>query len=785
MSRTRPGAPASASPSASDAGRPGAGLTAPAPTRPSTALPSRPRPSRRRRGVTAQLLAVGRRAAGGRRDPRHAVQALCLTLAAVAAALLVWGAQVDRAVYGARDFRAAARLPVPAAPGATPAALWWEGSDTVGDRAFSVVAVEPLPGRVAAPPPGLPRWPEPGEAFVSPALLDILPAAATRFGRSAGTIAPSGLVDPGELFVYRHPPADAGIGGKPYSRLITGFGGAPLTGPSPFLSQGFDRAESDLYWLMFPLLGLPAAVLLVVGARLGARGRDRRLAVLHAIGAGRSVRARIAAGECLRPLAVGTLVAGLPLTVLAFTGFTLPVTGYEIAARDLTALRWSFPLSLLVVWAVLCLAFALLHLRIGPAAGARPRPVRDRPPAWPGRLCGIGTLCALWGAMIGDLPGVRLFTVGAILALAGLPPLLGRAAARLSVRLTGPRRGDAARLVGGRWAAAHPGVIARTCAALAVLLGLLAQVQVSISELTTEARHAAVLAAHLDGRLLQVNGASDRREADRFLAALAPGDRALRIVHSDRNARPVLVGECRDLVALAPVTVCPHGEPLPAAEVFAERTPRTEALRWMSFGEVDVRAAAGSDELREGAGAFVVLTQGADGTDRADGTAVADGAERIERAAYRAFPMPQVEVPGVEYGVGSAARARIADWVMLIAAAGFAFLTLTGSAGLLHAFLDRADELRPLAGYTSGVRFHLRVAWWGMGVPTICALVLATLFAGLLASFNLGFLAPSGDSPLGLLACGLALALAVCAAATLAGGVLAARFTHRWVPRGD
>lgn len=761
--------------------------------------------SRARRGATAQLLAVGRRGAGGARDPRVAVQSLCLALAAVAAALLLWGAEATHSVYGAREDRIAARMPLTAAPGTPPVAWWWEQPDTWGDHGFSVVTVRST-GASAPPPPGLPRWPAPGETYVSPALLAVMPEAATRYGRLVGTIGPDGLADPGELLVYRDPEAGTELAAGAPFRGISGFGAS--TGPTPpFISQGFDRAEADFHWLLVPFLGLPALVLLVVAARLGARGRDRRLAVLHAIGAGPSVRARIAAGECLRPLALGTAVAGVPLTVLAFTGLRLPLTGYGIAARDLAPLRWAFPLSLLVLWALLCLVFAALHLRIRRATGSRPLREGDRPPAWPGVLCGFGTLAALWGAMIGDAVGVRIFTLSSLIALAGLPPLLGRAAARLSVRLAGHHRGDAARLIGNRWAAAHPGVVARTCAALAVLLGLLAQVQVSVTELSSEARHAGALAGRLDGRLHQVDGASTPAEATLFLAGLGPEDLVLRISEPDHGpgadpvtgpgpgsdsdsdsgrtdegtrtasepppGRPVLVGDCRALAALGALRACPRDRAVPASEAYDGRTARTEALRWMSFGDVRVRAATGTAELREGGGSFVVLTEGP------------GGAARVERAAYAALPLPHVSVPGTEFTVGASARARIADWVLLVALTGFAFLALTGAAGLLHAFLDRAETLRPLAGYTSGVRFHLRVAWWGMGVPTLSALVLATLFAGLLAAFNLGFLAPSGDSPLGLLVGGLVLASAVCAVATAAGGWLAARFTHRWVPHGD
>ncbi|MFG2757377.1 hypothetical protein [Streptomyces wuyuanensis] len=728
-----------------------------------------------RRGATAQFLTLGRRLSPARRDPRNLLQALCLALAAMGTTLLVWGLQAADAAYDGRDARTSARQPVRAAaePGARPTARWWDSRDVAGDRSFSVVTIEPLAAD-APLPPGLPRWPEPGEAFVSPALLEAVPAAATRYGKRAGTIAASGLAEPSEFLVYRRPPPGTSVSAGPGGIAgIVGYG-TPLPEVSDFGSQSFDRTESDVQLLLAPLLGLPAGVLLVTASRLGARQRDRRLALLHAIGAGRSVRARIAVGECLRPLALGTAAAGIALMAVTLTGVRLPVTGHEIAAADLEPLRLWFPLALLPALTALCLTFAALHLRIRPAGGNRPRPARDRPSAWPGYLCGVGTLLALWGAMIGHLPGVRIFMLGLVLAMAGLPPLLGRVAARAAVRLTASGRGDAARLIGGRWASAHPGVIARSCASLAVLLGLLTQVQVLVTELTSEARHATALAERLDGRLLHVStGTGDEPAHAAFLAALGPADRVLRLEPGTGGAPPVLLGHCRDLAALAPLSACPGTEPAPAAQVFRERTARTEALRWMSFGDVNVRAAASRARLTGGEGDYVVLTQ------------TSDGREHVSRVAFATLAAPSVEVPGDEYVIGATARARIAGWVLLLAAPGFALLALAGATGLLHAYLDRADELRPLAGYTSGVRFHLRTAWWGMGVPMACALALATAFAGLLGAVNLAFLSPSGDSPLPLLTGGLATAVVLCTGATVAGGLLSSRFTHRWAPRGD
>ncbi|WP_336322581.1 hypothetical protein [Streptomyces lavendofoliae] len=749
-----------------------------------------------RRAAIAKVHTTGPRAsadpadAARRHDPRLTVRALCLVLTAMAAALLVWGALAVHTVYEARETRVAARTPVPAAPGTRPVAWWNQGDDSWRERAFSVVRVEPaVPS--APPPPGLPRWPEPGEAFVSPALLGLMPPAATRYGDLAGTVAREGLADPGELFVYVRPPSGLRVQGYRTTLGISGFGArGPATDPY-FVSQSFDRPRSDLHALLACQLGLPVAVLLIVATRLGARRRDRRPAA-YATGAGRFGHARFALGACVRPLGAGALLAGLPLTALTLTGVRLPLTGYPVAAADLAPLRWQFPLALAGAWAVLCLLFAALHPRVRPPGSARPRAARTRaarplPSAWPGALCLTGGLAVVSGAATGQATGTRLFVLGTALLIAGLPPLLGRAAARVCARLTGRGTGDAARLAGGRWAAARPAVFARACAALVVVLGPAAQALVMVTDLTDAARNATVLGRRLDDRLLEVRSApADARAHARFVAALDPGDRVLRVVPGDdasgTGGPPVLVGDCGDLAALGDLRSCPRERAVPAHEVYRQRTPRTEALRWMGFGPVHVRAAGSRAASPSPAtatatatatqGPFVVLTSGP------------EGRERAERAALATLPLPHVGVPGDDDVIGGRARARQADWVLLMASAGFLLLALTGAAGLLHAFLGGADALRPPAGYPGGVRFHLRVAWWAMGVPMACALGLATVFAGLLAGVNLGFLSPSGSSPLGLLGVGLAVALAVCAAATVGGGLLAARYTHRWGKRG-
>ncbi|MGW8886424.1 hypothetical protein [Streptomyces sp. NPDC055749] len=726
--------------------------------------------SRSRRGATAQLLAIGRRTAHAPGDPRVLLQGACLALAAAATVLLVWSVLTVHAVYEARETRGAARMPVLTDPDSEPALRWLESVDSRQQRAFSVVYIEPIVAE-APLPPGLPRWPAPGEAFVSPALLEAMPQATERYGTYGGKISAAGLVDPGELLVYARAPEGIKLGDFGSALSIPGFG-SPQGGPEYFSSQGGSRSESDLYWLISPFLGLPVAVLLVTGSRLGAKRRDRRLAALYALGAGRSVRARISVGECARPLALGTAAAALPLAVLCFVDMRLPVTRYWIAADDLRAVLIPFLLVVPVVWVALCALFAGLHLRPRGTGGNRPRPFTDRAALWPGWLAGAGGLFMLWGALISGTYGYRLFLLGTVLALAGLPPLLGRAAVRLSGRLTGRGRDNAARLIGGRWAAAHPGVIARASASLAILLGLLAQAQVAVTDLTAEARAATALSQRLDGRMLQVDTAEQGRAPGlRFTAGLDPGDQLLR-VGSGEGQQLVIEAPCATLARLGALRACPRGTARSLEDVFTGATPRTEALRWMTNGAPQVMATPDAPELLARTGHFAVLM-----TDPHE--------DRVQRAARAAFGPVSVGAPGEAFVTGSATRARTVDWVLLTGSIGLFLLILTGLAGLLHGFLDRAEDLAPLAGYTAGVGFHVRLAWWGMGAPMACAVVLSTLFAGLIATLHSQLFARAGDTPEMLLGVTLAATTALCGAATVVGGLLSRRYGHRWVPRGD
>ncbi|WP_436759146.1 FtsX-like permease family protein [Streptosporangium sp. V21-05] len=222
---------------------------------------------------------------GGRRGLLGA--GLTVAAVAVSTALLLF-AVVANLGFQDRAAREAWRNPVPAASGAV--AVQAVRTDYVRDRWITVVDLAALGPRAPAPP-GLDRFPAPGEVWLSPGLAELageLPAAqlAARFpGRRGGTIGDEALVYPGELVVVRGQAADS-----PVMRATSSDdsrGGAVPTGISGFAGRTTEDATG------YSALGLIASVLMAVpllvfggaAARLTVARRDRRLAALRLVGA--------------------------------------------------------------------------------------------------------------------------------------------------------------------------------------------------------------------------------------------------------------------------------------------------------------------------------------------------------------------------------------------------------------------------------------------------------------------------------------------------------------------
>ncbi|MBF8186084.1 ABC transporter permease [Nonomuraea sp. K274] len=222
---------------------------------------------------------------------------LTLGAVAVSTALLLFAVAVNFA-FTARGERGAWRNPVPAASGAV--AVEAARFDYVGDKEITVVDLAALKGDAPAPP-GLPRFPAPGEVWLSPALAELageLPAdqLAGRYPDPKGVLGDEALVHPGELVAVVGHKADSPVMTAARSQdWIVGKGPVEVASLA-----GTPSEDSEAY----RALTLVASVLMVVpllvfggaAARLTVARRDQRLAALRLIGAtpGQVVRMTVA-----------------------------------------------------------------------------------------------------------------------------------------------------------------------------------------------------------------------------------------------------------------------------------------------------------------------------------------------------------------------------------------------------------------------------------------------------------------------------------------------------------
>ena len=263
-----------------------------------------------------------------------------------------------------------------------PVAVEAVGTTFTGGAPVTVVDVARLPGRAAPAPPGLGRFPAPGELWVSPALsalLDRLPADRHPVpGTPTGTLGRAALAHPGELVaVIGHCPGDPAVTAEraPDPRRagdivsptrVASFTGAPLT-------DGTGRMYESLARVATVLVIVPLLVLAASAARLSVSRRDQRLAALRLIGATPGRVAAMTAAEALLTGAAGALLGAVGYAVLLPPVASLPLAGGAWYPADL----WIGALPLAAVMAgvvALVVVSALAGLRqvvVGPLGVAR------------------------------------------------------------------------------------------------------------------------------------------------------------------------------------------------------------------------------------------------------------------------------------------------------------------------------------------------------------------------------------------------------------------------------
>ncbi|MFG2969957.1 hypothetical protein ACGFZS_42480 [Streptomyces sp. NPDC048288] len=681
-----------------------------------------------------------------------------------------------------RNARMTARNPVPVAQGDTDSAVarWWERPDTVGDRSISVIFVREMrPG--TPPPPGLDRWPKRGEAFLSPSLVTAAPGTERRYGSFAGTIGQDGLADAAELVAYVNP-AQTGFFRQVFepNSYVRGFGN-PNQQMFFVSSHQFDRGIAELDLLILLMAALPCAALILVAVRSRADTRDRRLALLDALGAPTRVRALVLAGESWKAIATGVVAACAVVSALSLTSPTLPFTGYQVWSHDLRAALPSLPVLGLEVFVCLVLLTVLAAIRRPRRTGTRPTRQRNRTPRWPHALFLLGLAVAAWGSEHRQVEGRFGFVAGSVVALIALPYSASHLARVLGRRLAerGGAKGDPVRIVAGRWLAARPATLARLSAALVVGLGLVTIGQVLTTQFTGPAAEARDRYQASGAALVQVRSRDIPATAAGFTTAVGP-EKILRYSPepgtSAEEPKLRLTGACESLRALGQMTSCPS-TPKSAKDVFTQLTPMgANVLQDGDLVSAPIASVCACQAPSRGDKAlygFLVLNSAGDA-----------GLSRIKQAAYQHLIGPMTALPGQSWYLGSAAQAAQTRWLLDIALIGLAALAAAGALGAAGIFLEQARALGPLSAFRTDRRFYTGIATWNLAIPLgvvgAVGAVVAALLGGLLINLGKG-----GWMSLPLLLVGLVAVTLAGAVVALACGAVAARHAVAWRAQGD
>lgn len=397
---------------------------------------------------------------------------------------------------------------------------------------------------------GVPPDPPAGAWFVSQALADRLaaePALADRYA-GAKVIGVAGTAHREELLAHRFLPRDSG---PALSELVAaGPGGDGASDTTQALEPG-PILLAGLALVLLPGLGLLLAALSPLAPAL-----DRRLRVLHALGAPTRVRVGVAALQAGLAALPGAALGAGTWWVVAPTMDRVPIVGRRVFAGDLALPGTS---AAAVAAVVVALAVGASVVRPRARAGNRPVVAVPRRPS-PVRLVPLaasigaeGAGAALRGSVGAHwfLVGVVASTIGVVVASPVLVDLLGAAVqrdGRLTTLLVGRRL---------RWSAATSVRSLLAVGSLAVLVPVAAAWVRWADQVDPVSRpEVAVVGVHGDLSPGEVEALASRTGSVAVGLALAPPADADPTV----APRASLVGSCGDLARVLPGTTCgPHG----------------------------------------------------------------------------------------------------------------------------------------------------------------------------------------------------------------------------------
>ncbi|MFE0879406.1 FtsX-like permease family protein [Streptomyces smyrnaeus] len=729
------------------------------------------------------LLRVGRNVSRGAESGRLRLVALCV--ASLALSLSLASFVVVTATYHGREEAQADRTPqvVSAADKDQAIARWKDAFDTIDGEQYSVVYIEPLK-KDAPPPPGLREWPEPGHAVISlGADLDGADEAiASRFGVLDGHIDPGGLASAGEHLAYVRP-----LEGFPgHAEYVSGWGDpdGPVFGEPLFVQQ----PATSFFYLVTATLLAPALALTVIAARTGSSSRDRRRAVLHALGTSRRHRLCIDLGEAAPAIVVGAALAALALWVFESTNWPLPWVSYDLTAGYLPPYRATLYGCVFVAAAFVLAAAVLLQPRVSSMQSVRPR-LRDRrtllkTAAW---LCPVAFALAVFGpGMLGADDNESLFllpySIGALTALLALPALLsllagvfGRTLARFGTSANSP-----AALLAGRWISASPSAVARIVISVVMVMGLASMLYTWSNRITDTDRAAVQLQAQLDGSVVEVEGSgleeSSLPRISRFVEALPAEIDVL-----SGYATPGSDGGAVEIVGTR--QALSHAG-LPSTRKSAKVTPQ-DALTPRGRALVQDATESGTNTVR--------VTVGPPSTTKkptflhalsATGGKLAP--QEVKRVANRHLtPGWTAEPPGYEWTTSLLTYQNQSRWLMLFAMPAIGLLAFATCLANAAEFLRFGRSMAPIGVITGSRALFVKTAVW---VFMSAFSLAAALGAGAAVVLTLPMQGPPVNAnglPATLMATGVGVVAVIAVIMTCWSAWVTLREAARWKPARD
>lgn len=616
------------------------------------------------------------------------------------------------AVYAERAIHDGARFPMGAASKSDTNVLWTAGFDTLSDHLqHSVVLIEPV-AKDAPLPPGLDRWPDPGQVFISPQLVrdGQKEGIEFRYGHMVGQIAASGLSVPDERLAYVRPLAGHM---PPNAQLVAGFGLPPVPAWQATTNVIFGETLQILGLEVFlPLVAgfalLPALVLLYVAGGVGAEERARRDLLLESLGATPWARRWMRLGDVLAPLLSGLALACVAAGTLLVTGLRIPVTRFVLPTTHLWGQVWLLT-GAVAVAALIALASTVLPAHRRARSATRPARSRAKLSPWVVLSCPVALFLAvrlpsfvdpaqgeLWGVVYKG--GVALTLITLPLSLAVVASLLGH-----GLRTHGRRRGSPGAVVAGSWMSASPKVVVRSSAGVVLGVCVILQAQLWVSQNGENARRAMADQAVLEGRVAQMK-IPDTVSLGPFLKGLPTGTSAALLSQPVDQADAKVQGSCATLTQLA--------LPCEAQATMSEVNHRAQVL-WVNVTmapKIDTHVIAEVAPVRGQENLLLLSGGGRDSIDL----------PRLKQLSYRTVPgTPVVELAGDNWLTGAQSRANQGLWILIFGFVAIVIVALTLALDAAAQFRRHSASLAPLATLTGERRVFWAVSGWTVLTPML------------------------------------------------------------------